>query len=227
MSYALTAVNRSATGRRAKHVHDEGSIPAVVYGVGVEASNIQVSRADFRKVYRTAGMSSLIDLHIDGGASVKAIIKDVQVNPISLEPYHIDFHQLRMDEEMVAEVPLKIIGESMAVKSLAGTLVRPLDALHVRCLPANLPHEIEVDISVLSSFADSITVGSLKLPTGVIVEEDVNALVATVVPPLTEDQMKKMDEAGSTLDVSAIKTEAEEKKAAEAAKKAEEEAAGK
>ncbi len=226
MSYALTAVKRTATGRRAKHVHDDGNIPGVVYGSGAEAGSIQVSRAEFRKVYRAAGMSSLIDLAVEGAAPVKAVIKDVQVNPISLEPYHIDFHQVRMDREMEAEVPLKFVGESLAVKGLAGTLVRPLDALHVHCLPADLPHEIEVDISVLNTFDDSITVADLKLPKGVTVEEEPTALVANVAAPLTEEQLKKMDEEGAAGgDVTAIKTEAEEKKAAEDAKKAEEEAA--
>ena len=85
MSYALTAVKRNSTGRRAKHVQDEGNIPAVIYGSGKVATNIQIPKTDFRKVYREAGMSSLIDMTIDGLESVKAIIKEVQVNPMTME----------------------------------------------------------------------------------------------------------------------------------------------
>ena len=228
MSYALTAVKRNSTGRRAKHVQDEGNIPAVIYGSGKVAINIQIPKTDFRKVYREAGMSSLIDMTIDGLDSVKAIIKEVQVNPMTMAPYHVDFHQIRMDQEMEAEVPLTIVGESAAVKGAAGTLVRPLHTVHVRCLPANLPHEIQVDISVLATFEDTITVADLKLPQGVTVRDDATATVVSVVPPLTEDQLKAWDAAAATpIDVSAVKTEAEVKKAEEDAKKAAEEAAAK
>ena len=226
MIHALAAQTRESMGRRAKHVHDNGMIPAVVYGKGVEPRPIQVSRSEFRQVFRAAGMSSLIDLTVGSDKVFKAVVKDLQVDPISLEPYHIDFHQIRMDEEMTAEVPLKFIGESKAVKEFAGTLVKSLDSVTVKCLPADLPHEIEVDLSVLATFDDHINVGSLKLPNGVKVSDDVNATIATVVAPLTEEQLKAM-EAESTVDVSTIKTEAEEKKEAEAAKKAEEEAAAK
>ena len=225
MPYALAAQTRTAEGRRAKHVHDDGMIPAVVYGKGVEPRSIQVKRAEFRQIYRAAGMSSLIDLKLGEDATFKTVIKEVQVDKISLEPYHIDFHQLRLDEVMTAEVPLKFIGESKAVKEFAGTLVKSMDSVEVECLPADLPHEIEVDLSVLATFDDSINVASLKLPKGVKVTNEELATIATVVAPMTEDQIKALDAASAAVDVTAIKTEAEEKKEADAAKKAEEDAA--
>ena len=225
MSYSITAATRTATGRRAKHVHDTGNVPAVVYGPGIAPISVQVGRSDFRKVYRAAGRSSLIDLALDASSPVKVLIQEVQVNPISMEPYHVDFRQIRMDEELEIEVAIKFIGESLAVKSLAGTLVHPITEIKVKCLPANLPHEIEVDLSVLKTFEDTITIGSLKMPAGVTVIDEASTTVATVVPPLTEEQLKKMEDDAKAMDVTAVKTEAEEKKAADAAKVAEEAAA--
>jgi len=219
MQYTLSATTRTALGRRAHKVLKENFVPAVIYGYGVDPRSIQVSASDFRKLYRQAGSSSLIDLTVDGGPAFKVVVKDVQYNPVSLDLVHVDFHQIRMDEEMTAEVPLKFVGESVAVKHLAGTLVESMDSVTVRCLPANLPHEIEVDISGLATFDDIIKISDLKLPAGVTVEDDANQTVATVVAPLTEEQLKKLEE-GETHDVSAIKTEAEEKKAAEEAKAA-------
>lgn len=223
MTYALAAQTRTETGRRAKHVLDAGMIPAVVYGRGTEPQVIQVNQSEFRKVYRAAGMSALIDLTI-GSNTVKAIVKEMQVDPVLMTPAHIDFHQVRMDEEMTAEVPLKLVGESAAVKVLSGTLLTNLDAIEISCLPANLPHEIEVDLSALATFDDAITIGSLTLPKGVAATQEADLVIATVAAPLTEEQLKKLEES-EVGDVTAIKTEAEEKKAAEAAKKAEEEAA--
>ena len=225
MSHALAAQTRTETGRRAKNVLAEGMIPAVIYGHGTEPQAIKVNQSEFRKVYRSAGMSSLIDLTI-GSNTVKAVVKEMQVDRVQMTPAHIDFHQVRMDEEMTAEIPLKFIGESAAVKVLAGTLVTNLDSIEVSCLPASLPHEIEVDLSQLATFDDVITIGSIALPAGVSATQDADSVIATVAAPLTEEQLKKLEES-EVGDVTAIKTEAEEKKAAEAAKKAEEEAAAK
>lgn len=224
MSYALKATIRKALGRRAKTLLETGEIPAVVYGHGVDPRSIQVNGREFHKILGTAGTSSLIDLDVDG-KPVKVLIKDVQVHPVSMEPEHIDFHQINMKEELQTEVPLKVVGESKAVKELAGTLVQSLDEIRIKCLPADLPHEIEVDISSLNTFDDAITVGALKIPSGVEVLNDPEEIVATVAAPLTEEQLKKLEE-GEQHDVSAIKTEAEEKKAAEEAAKAAEEGEG-
>lgn len=224
MPYALTAQSRTVLGRQAKQVMETGNIPAIVYGHGIDPKSISLNSSDFRKIIRTAGTSSLIDVTIDGSTPIKALIKEIQVHPITMVPVHADLHQIRMDEEITVEVPLKFIGESPAVKGLAGTLVHAFDSLEVTCLPANLPHEIEIDISTLVTFDDAITVGSLKLPAGVKIEADDNDTLASVVAPLTEDQLKKLEE-NAIGDVTAIKTEGEEKKAAEEAKKAEEAAA--
>lgn len=225
MTYAITAADRTSLGRRAKHTHDTGNVPAVVYGHGIEPKAIQVPRSEFRKLYRAAGTSSLIDLTVGSGSPVKALIQEVQVHPVTMDPYHIDFRQIRMDEEITVEVPLKFVGDSKAVKELAGTPVFSLNHVEVKCLPADLPHEIEVDMSAIESFEDHITIGSLKLPKGVEVLEDANAVIASVERPLTEEELKKLEEASAPADVTAIKTEAEEKKAADEAKKAEETAA--
>lgn len=219
----LEAKTRSAEGASAKKLLSERMIPAVMYGHGVEAQSLTVSFADFRKVYIQAGMSSLVDVNVDGKTPVKALIKDVQVNPLTMSPIHIDFHQVNMKEKMTANVPLAFIGESAAVKVLGGTLVKSLDHVEVECLPMDLPHEIEVDLSALATFDDMITVGSLKLPKGVEVMDESESIIATVDEPLTEEEMKKLEES-QLGDVTAVKSEAELKKEEEAKVAAESEA---
>lgn len=221
----LPAVARTSLGKRSQDVRDARQIPAVIYGSGTEARAISVPVSDFRKVYAKAGSSALVDVAIDGGAPVKAVIKEVQVNHLTMEPLHIDFHQVRMDEKMTARVPLVFTGEAGAVKALGGTLVKSLDAVEVECLPANLPHEITVDISKLNTFDDAVTVADLALPSGVEIITDARQTIATVEAPLTEEQLKKMEEDAKVGDVTAVKTEGEVKKAEEEAKKAEEEKA--
>ena len=217
----LNATSRNAAERRPKDVRMEGQIPAVIYGRGTEPRTLSVPVAEFRKVYAAAGGSSLVDVVVDGGASVKALIKEVQPHYLTMEPQHVDLHQVRMDEKMTARVPLVFTGESAAVKALGGTLIKSLDAVDVECLPADLPHELTVDLSALKTFEDAITVASIAAPKGVEILTDSKDAIATVAAPLTEEQMKKMEES-QLGDVTTVKTEAEEKKAEEEAKKAEE-----
>ncbi len=224
MTYTISAQKRTSMGKRSRDEREHMRVPAVVYGRGIESRPISIPRSEFLKVMKGAGFSSLIDLSLDAESAVKVLIKEVQRHPLTTEPIHVDFQQVRMDEEITATIPLKFIGESHAVKMDAGTLVKSMDEIEVRCLPALLPSEIEVDLTKLATFDDAITVGSLTLPQGVETSADPLQTIATVARPLTEDELKAM-EAPAAVDVTAIKTEGEEKKAAGEAKAAEEKAA--
>jgi large subunit ribosomal protein L25 len=188
-----------------------------MYGAGVAPQPISVGRSEFIKIYRAAGTSALIDVSVGSAAPVKALVKEVQVNPLSMEPRHIDFYQVRMDKEIEANIPLVFVGESAAVKADGGTLIKSLDEINVRCLPGDLPAEITIDLSVLKTFEDSINVGSITPPKGVEFLDDATLTIATVARPLTEEELKKLEESQAG-DVTAVKSEADIKKAAEEAK---------
>ena len=224
MKYAITAETRENTGRRARDEFKKMRIPAAMYGKGVAAQVLSLPKSEFVKMYASAGFSSLIDVTVGTQSPVKAVIKEVQLHPLTNEVTHVDFHQLRMDEKMTVRVPLAFVGDSIAVKGLGGTLVKSLDEVEITCLPADLPHEIEVDLSVLATFDDSIDVAALKLPKGVEMLTESTATIATVARPLTEEELKKMEES-TVADLSAIKTESDIKKEEAAKKEAEEKAA--
>lgn len=224
MSQTIHLLPRSNMGKRSKDERAEMRIPGVVYGHGIPSRSISVGRSEFIRVFRDAGYSSLIDAETEGDPTVKVLVKEIQMDRLSTDPHHIDFYQVRMDEELTADVPLNFVGEAPAVKVDGGTLIKSLASMEVRCLPADLPHAIDVPLDVLKTFDDAITIGSIVLPKGVAATGDAGMIIATVARPLTEDEQKRL-EMGTTADVSAIKTEAEEKKAADEAKKAEEAAA--
>lgn len=220
MTYTITAETRKLLGRQAKQVNNTGNIPAIVYGRGIEPRAIQVARSDFRKLLKEAGSSSLVDLLLGSDAPVKVLIQEVQADPVTLEPRHIDFRQIRMDEEIEVDVPLRFIGESRAIKEEGGTLMTQLDTVHVECLPGSLPKEFVIDLSVLNTLDDQISVKSIQVPEGVKILDDQNAIIVNISRPMTEEELKKLEEVAAPTDVTAIKTEAEEKKAAEEAAKA-------
>lgn len=220
MSFSLQVKPRTELGKRAENLREAGKIPGIVYGPGVTPQPVALEAPEFKKVYRQAGKSSLIDIQINAAEPVKVLIQEVQVHPLTLEPTHVDLRQINMKEKLTVAVPLEFVGEAPAVKELLGTLVRVHDTLTVRCLPTHLPSKIQVDLSKLQTFNDVVSVADLILPAEVEAVQGARDVIASVTPPLTEEQLKKMEEE-SQVGVSTVKVEAEEKRAEAAAAAAE------
>jgi large subunit ribosomal protein L25 len=189
----LKAQMRDVTGKKMRSARNSGQLPVVVYGHGVTPRNLWASFLDFTKAYKAAGESTLIELQVTGEKNVNVLIHDIQIDPLSGSFTHVDLLQVRMDEEIEAHIPLEFVGESAAVKALGGMLLKNTDEILVSCLPADLPHAITVDISVLATFDDHIKVGDLKVSSKVEVLSDVDMIVAGVTPPRTAAQIADLD----------------------------------
>ncbi|HJV32735.1 MAG TPA: 50S ribosomal protein L25 [Patescibacteria group bacterium] len=218
------ALKKRDASLKAKKLRQQSLIPAVIYGHGTENKNVAMDYNSFHKAFKAAGESTLLDLEIEGDGTVKALVKDWQVEPLSNRYIHVDFYQVNLKEKLKTEIALNFVGESPAVKEQGGSLVKTLDSVLVECLPTDLVHQIDVDVTSLKSFDDMITVKDLKVPAGIEILENADEVIAKIEAPMTEDQLKALENA-APVDVTAIKTEAEEKKAAEDAAKAAEEAA--
>lgn len=213
---ALQAKTRALRGRKTYRLRNEGVIPAVVYGVGIDPMNIEVAHNAFAKVFKTAGESTLVELSVDGGAALHVLIQDAQTDPLRDDFTHADFRTVDMNKKIEAEVKLAFVGESPAVKGMGGTLVHPLDEVRVRALPKDLVSHIDVDISKLATFEDQISVKDLPVPSGVEILEDAEAMVALVAAPRSEEEMAELDKAVE-IDVNAVEKVEKEKKAEESA----------
>lgn len=187
----LEATSRELIGKKAKKLLKQGIIPAVIYGHKIKPQSLSVNYVDFKKLYEKAGESTIIDLKIGQKSSVKALIQDIQFSPKGYSFVHIDFHQVEMDEKLHTEVGLKFFGESKAVKEMGGTLIKNIDSLNIECLPKDLVHEIEVDISSLDSFDKSIKVKDINIPQGIKVLDDKNEMIAIVEAPRVEEVKKE------------------------------------
>ncbi len=183
----LNAISRTVVGKKTEALRAEGNIPAVVYGHGETNRNITLSRSIFEKVLQKAGESSLLDLVVDSGTPLSVLIQDVQRDPLTGSPLHVDFYLVNMTEKLTTEIPLVYIGESPAVKSLGGILVKTLDHLKVECLPQDLVPEITVDLGVLNTFEDAIHVKDLAIPNGITSLIPLDEAVVRVQPPRDEE----------------------------------------
>jgi len=186
-------LNAQIRGESLKTLRKKGFIPAVVYGEGEKNISIQVDYHAFRKVLEQAGESTIIQLKI-GDEIKNVLIHDVAKDPVSDKFIHVDFYQIRMDKAITTEVPLVFEGESEAVKTLEGTLIKTITEVEVEAMPKDLPHELKVDISVLKTFDDHIKIKDLKLPEGVTLKEDPEEVIASVTPPRTEEELAELEE---------------------------------
>ncbi len=188
MTISLNVKKRSETKKKTSQLRKRGVIPAVVYGHKVNNWNISVLESEFKKVYKAAGESTLIDLLVENAAPVRVIIQDVQLHPVMGDYMHVDFHQVNMKEKLHTNISLKFVGEAPAVKSSGGVLITNKNSIEVKCLPADLIHEIEVDLSHLKNLEDSIRVKDLNVPKTIEVLDLSDEVVAIVTESKTEKE---------------------------------------
>lgn len=190
----LVAKTRTIFGKSNKCLREKGSIPAVVYGHKVKNQNLELEYMKFEKIFEKAGESSLIDLKVDEAPPIKVLVQDIERDPVSQNIIHVDFHQVREDEEITAAVEINFIGEAPAEKEQGGVLVKNLDAVEIQCLPKDLIHQIDVDLSRLRAIGDSIYVKDLKVPVAVKVLQRKDEPVVSVIEPRSQKELEELEE---------------------------------
>jgi large subunit ribosomal protein L25 len=164
--FALKAESRSTTGKeKAKKQRANGAVPAIVYGAGKQPVSITTNtrEADLM-LARIAGEKVLVDLSYDA-VSEKVFVRNVQRDPVSDRLLHIDFYRVDMAQELETAVKVTEVGVPEGVK-LGGMLQHSLRQISIRCLPANVPPHIEVNVAHLKA-GQSIHVRDLARPEGV------------------------------------------------------------
>ncbi|MFC1802082.1 50S ribosomal protein L25 [Patescibacteria group bacterium] len=194
-----------------KVLRKEGKVPAVFYGKNDESVSIFVEYSEFVKTWREAGSSSIVTLSGDG-IEKDVLIQDVDIEPVSHTPRHIDFYVIEKGKAMEVSIPLEFTGVAPAVKSMGGILVKVLHELNIEVLPKDLPHNIEVDISTLENLDSLILVKDIKTPDTVKVLHDQEEVVVSISSSLPEEVEEE-----TPVDMSSIEVEKKGKKEEEEA----------
>jgi large subunit ribosomal protein L25 len=159
--FTLSATKRTTGKTARREVREAGNVLAALYGYKVDPIAIAVNASAALRVYRKAGTSAVIDLTVEG-KTYPVIIKAVTIHPVRHELAHIDFLSINVKEATTVSVPLEFIGESPAVK-LGGTFLAKYHTIEVRCLPSDIPHSFQVDISSLKEMNDHLCVADLHI----------------------------------------------------------------
>jgi large subunit ribosomal protein L25 len=191
-----------------------GVMPAVFYGKKEASTPVAVSLAEFIKVWRKAGETSVVTLK-GQGEDHDALIHDVDLDPVTDVPRHADFYVFEKGHKVKVDIPLEFVGVAPAVKDLGGTLVKVIREVKIEAMPKDLPHNIEVDISSLTTFDTQILAKDLKMPNGVVLVEGEDEVVALVAAA-----KEIVEEESAPVDLSAIEVEKKGKKEEEGAEAA-------
>jgi large subunit ribosomal protein L25 len=179
----LEVSRRETTGKEvAKKLRQEGKIPAVVYGGHKEPVAITVDRKAVSELVHKSehGVRSIFLLKMAGTDQQRhAMIKEIQIDPLTRRMKHIDFVRVVMDEKVRVTVPVHVVGTARGVKEGGGLLDFQVRELHIECLPDAIPDQINVDVTELSGH-DYYRIKDLKLPEGVKVLDDQERVVVGV-----------------------------------------------
>jgi large subunit ribosomal protein L25 len=160
-THQINAQVRDIVGSKVKQIRRQGLVPATVYGKGMESISVQFNALELEKIFSETGESVLVELLLDGN-KLPILFKNPQYHYINSNLIHIDCYKVNLKEKITAEVPIVLVGESPAVKE-GNVLIEVSDTIEVEALPADLPENIEIDISTLLAVDDYINAGMLKI----------------------------------------------------------------
>lgn len=190
----------------ARALRRTGEIPAVIYGPGKETVLLSVSTKELEDIFKKSNVGQVIlNLEIQNGGlhTRTAMIKELQVHPVSRKYLHIDFYEISMDRKIKVKVPIVTRGIAKGI-DLGGMLQVVRRDIDVLCLPVGIPKAIEIDITELD-IGDSIHVRDILLPEGVEIPADVNYTVVTVL--VTKVEEKVAEEEGEVAEETEVKEE--------------------
>ena len=197
----LTAQTREAVGKgQARSLRREGRIPAILYGSGIDNIKLSVEASELEKMFNSPGYSrGLINLNIKGGKpySKTVMVKELQVDPVKAHYLHLDLHEIRMDRKISTTVYINTVGVPKGVEE-GGILQIIRRELEVYCLPANIPEQIDIDVSNME-IGDSIHVSEINVEGDVEIPYEVDFTVVTLVSPkmeIEEEAGEEEEEAG-------------------------------
>lgn len=184
----IEASTRDTTGKGvARSLRRDGRIPAVIYGRGRDPEALSVdTTAVTRLLTQISASTTLVDVNVEGRAPVKALIREIQRNPIRpADIIHLDLYEVHANEKITVEAPVKLVGVPDGVRNFGGVLDQVMHTMSIKVFPADIPAHIDVDVTALS-IGHSIHVRDLSFEKFEVLN-DGGQTVATVVAPRAEE----------------------------------------
>jgi large subunit ribosomal protein L25 len=181
----------------ARRLRKDGFIPGVLYGKGKEAHAICVRERELRRVLTgSGGLNAILDLVLEGQQATHAsILKEYQQDPIRGHISHVDFHEVRLDQPIHAQVAVTLVGEPEGAKE-GGVLSQVQREINVEALPMEIPEHIELDVSNMT-IGDTLRIADLDPIEGVtFLDDPEETVLANVTLPTREVEPEEVTAEG-------------------------------
>lgn len=167
-------------------LREKGGVPAVFYGPKEASTPIVINGRKLASVWKEAGETTIITLS-GAGEDKDTLIRDVQFHPVTGALLHADFYVLEKGKKITINIPLEFVGAAPAEK--AGHVIsKALHEIEIEVAPAELPHNLPVDLSTLAEVGDHITAGQITLPPSATLITGPEEIVASVTAHIEEKE---------------------------------------
>jgi large subunit ribosomal protein L25 len=207
MSITVNALVREDQGKGAsRRLRKEEKVPSIIYGGTKEPLMISLNIHEITHLLEDENtFTSVLDLVV-GKSKDSVVIKDIQRHPAKNTVFHVDFLRVDAKHALITTTPLHFIGmEENEALRLGNMLNQFVVSIEISCLPQDLPHGINVDVTNLE-LGEHLTLTDLILPEGVIItslqHEDVEAHDQTICsvsePKIIEEEEEESLESGDS-----------------------------
>ena len=184
MEANLKATLRESIGSgESRRLRNEGFLPAVIYGLGMDPVSIALNAREFTNALKTdAGSNVILNLEV-GKSKYTTLAREIQRHPYKNEFLHIDLIQIDLTQNVEANVQVNFLGTPIGVKDEGGLVQTINSTITVSTLPSTIPASLDLDISELN-VGENATVLDVKLPEGVeLATEDDDSILVTITLP--------------------------------------------
>lgn len=179
----LHAELRELNGKKPGALRREGKIPGIFYIHGENNLTVALPEKSLLKLIHSSE-TNLINLKLSDGTEKRCILKDVQLDPVTEKPLHVDLQGVRADEKLTLEIPVVITGGIPKGVREGGILQHIIHKLKISCLPENIPQHIAINAEELL-INQSVHIKDLKVENFVVLDNENNTIIA-ILPPLVE-----------------------------------------
>lgn len=188
----INAVTRiKKTAHEAKKERRSGKVPGILYGKNIGNLLFEIGELELEKEIGKIGEHGILNINIDGNGH-KALIREIQKDPVNRKLMHIDLEELSNDTVITTEIPLNFLGEENIYRN-GGILQKERNKVKVQCKGADIPKMINIDVRNLS-FGDTFRLGDIEFSNEISFTEDYNTVIATVTNANTDTIIKDTPE---------------------------------
>lgn len=188
--FVLNVENRTLVGKKAKRLYAEKKIPGVFY-LGDKNVTLQTEEAPIRTLMRSH-TTHVIRVKFQDGSESRAILTDVQFDPVHGGIMHFDLRGIKEGEKIIVDIPVRLVGSAKGVKD-GGILQHSIHRIRIQCDPENVPEHVMIDVAELG-MADSVHIKDVALEGVRILDNPDSSIVSIVPPPVLKEEVPEAAE---------------------------------